>query len=82
MIFPLQCRGRSSCEMTSERLSFRSDKCFRGASADRLLVNQLGGPSSFVDQGLKVFRGAVAFRYLDPLCRPIEDVEEQSKWCL
>ncbi len=67
-----------SCRLRSRQLRFDSDQCYRGARADGVLMRQLG--PSFVDKGLKVYRGRVAFRYQDQLCYPV--TVDGSQWCL
>ncbi len=74
----LQVRRNSDCEIRSPHLTFSSDKCFRGAFADRVLVNQLG--PSFVDRDLRVFRGSVSFRYSYQPCKAVS--VHESQWCL
>lgn len=67
-----------SCQLRSEQLTFTSEAAFKGQLADRILIEQMG--PSFVDQGLVVFKGRVAFKYQDQLCYPVS--VNGSQWCL
>lgn len=71
-------RRNSECEIKSDKLKFKSEKCLKGALADQALVNQMG--PSFADQNLTVFKGDVTFKYQDQVCNPVE--VNESKWCL
>jgi len=69
---------KDSASLSSARLKFTSERCFRGAAADCVLVEQFG--PSFADSGLLAFRGRVQFDYADKLCYPVALAATQ--WCM
>ena len=74
-------RGETDCWMSdgeSKQLRFEANQSFFGTTADLMVNSQLG--PSFVELGLRVYKGELRFAYKDPVCFPV--TVEASQWCL
>ena len=65
-------------DCVSKQIRFEASQSFHGTSADLFVNSQLG--PSFVELGLRVYKGELRFAYKDPVCFPV--TVEASQWCL